>query len=257
MREKSAKEVSDFIEFLISQDLIAVQHGTYPTLVVSLKGKEVLLGQQTVYRREAVVSRQVAQHDPLFEALRTVRKRLADSEKVPPFVIFSDSALKDMAAKRPLTHETFLAVNGVGEHKLKKYGDVFLAAIENFLAENPGQAPQIVEEMPVKKAAKKPVANSHLDTLKLYQEGLKLQEIAAKRELSLVTIENHLLLCAEHGLGVDLAAMIPNEFVPLLEQAVAEAGDEKLKPIKELLPDEVSYFMIKAYLVSQKKATVN
>ncbi len=257
MREKSAKEVSDFIEFLISQDLIAVQHGTYPTLVVSLKGKEVLLGQQAVCRRKAVVSRQVAQHDPLFEVLRTVRKQLADSEKVPPFVIFSDSALKDMAAKRPQTHEAFLTVNGVGEHKLKKYGDVFLAAIENFIAENPGQAPQIAEETPVKKAVKKPVANSHLETFKLYQEGLGLEEIAVKRELSLVTIENHLLLCAEQGLGVDLEAMIPNKFVPLLEQAVAEAGAEKLKPIKELLPDEVSYFMIKAYLTLRKKAAVN
>ncbi|XJZ27853.1 DNA helicase RecQ [Bacillota bacterium Lsc_1132] len=257
MKEKSAKEVSDFIEFLISKELIAVQHGTYPTLVVALKGKEVLLGQLKVYRREAVVSKQVASHDPLFEALRILRKQLADSEKVSPFVIFSDSALKDMAAKRPQTREELLNVNGVGEHKLKKYGEVFLAAIENFLAENPGQAPQIVEEAPVKKAAKKPVANSHLETFKLYQEGLALQEIAAKRELSLVTIENHLLLCAEQGLGVDLEAMVPNEFVPLLEQAVAKAGDEKLKPIKELLPDEVSYFIIKAYLVSRKKTAVN
>ncbi|MGG5252323.1 DNA helicase RecQ [Neobacillus sp. SM06] len=257
MREKSAKEVSDFIEFLISQELIAVQHGTYPTLVVSVKGKEVLLGQQKVYRREAVVSRQVARHDPLFEALRTLRKQLADSEKVPPFVIFSDSALKDMVAKRPQTNEAFLAVNGVGEHKLKKYGEAFLAAIGNFLAGNLGQEPEMAAETPVKKAATKPVANSHLETFKLYQEGLSLEEIAAKRELSLVTIENHLLLCAEQGLGVDLDGMIPNKFVPLLEQAVAEAGAEKLKPIKERLPDEVSYFMIKAYLLLRKKVAVN
>lgn len=138
MKQKSAKEVSDFIEFLISQELIVVQHGTYPTLVVSAAGKEVLLGKQKVFRREAaVVSKQVASHDPLFEALRSLRKQLAETEKVPPFVIFSDAALKDMAGKRPLTKEEFLEVNGVGEHKLKKYGDVFLTAIASFLTENP------------------------------------------------------------------------------------------------------------------------
>lgn len=248
MKEKSAKEVSDFIEFLISQELIAVQHGTYPTLYVAPMGKEVLLGKQKVFRREAVVSKQVANHDPLFEELRSLRKKLADTEKVPPFVIFSDAALKDMCLKRPQTNEAFLEVNGVGEHKLKKYGEEFLDAIRSFLSENPEIEPELAKEVSIKRPAKKPTADSHLETLKLYQEGLQPNEIALKRDLSLTTIENHLLQCAEQKLGVDLATLIPAEFVALIESAVAKAGGDKLKPIKELLPDEVSYFMIKAYL---------
>ena len=110
-------------------------------MCIAPQGKEVLLGKQSVQRREEVVSKQVASHDPLFEELRSLRKRLAGEENVPPFVIFSDSALKDMVAKRPNTDEEFLRVNGVGEHKLNKYGNVFLEVIRLFGSENPEQQP--------------------------------------------------------------------------------------------------------------------
>lgn len=115
MKEKSAKEVSDFIEFLISEELIAVEHGSFPTIFVTEKGKNVLLGKQEVRRKEAVLTKQVANDDPLFERLRTVRRNIAEMEKVPPFVVFSDSALKDMCVKLPHSGEEFLLVNGVGE----------------------------------------------------------------------------------------------------------------------------------------------
>lgn len=68
--------------------------------------------------------------DPrLFERLRALRKKLADERKVPAFVVFSDRALQDMAARRPGNREEFLEVHGVGQRKLEEYGDVFLAEI--------------------------------------------------------------------------------------------------------------------------------
>ncbi len=102
LSNRSVKEVSDFIEFLISDELIAVEHGTYPTLKVTGKGKEVLLGNENVLRKERVETRQIVQDHPLFEVLREVRKEIAQGEGVPPFVIFSDQTLKDMCAKMPL-----------------------------------------------------------------------------------------------------------------------------------------------------------
>jgi ATP-dependent DNA helicase RecQ len=256
MKEKSAKEISDFIEFLISQELIGVEHGTYPTLFVAPKGKDVLVGNQLVHRREAVVVKQVSKDDPLFEELRNVRKQIAESEKVPPFVIFADSALKDMCAKLPLSSEEFLKVNGVGENKLKKYGEIFLNAISTFLAANPDRPKEIITIEVPKKVSKKTVGDSHLETLKLYKDHLSINDMAEKRQLTISTIENHLLLCAKEGLGVDFRTLIPSEYIPLLEKAVEEAGREKLKPIKELLPDEVSYFMIKGYLYYLSKESV-
>jgi ATP-dependent DNA helicase RecQ len=253
MKEKSAKDVSDFIEFLIAQELIGVKHGTYPTLYVTAKGKEVLFGKQSVFRKEAVEVKQVSKEDPLFEELRAVRKRIADLEKVPPFVIFSDAALKDMCVKVPKTSEAFLQVSGVGQHKLEKYGEEFLAAIRAFCETNADYQSEMVTEEKPKKITKKVTSDSHLETLSMYQSGLTIREIAAKRELSITTIENHLLQCAQQKLGVDFTELIPAEFVPQLEKAVEEVGREKLKPIKELLPEEVSYFMIRGFLMMTKK----
>jgi ATP-dependent DNA helicase RecQ len=68
----------------------------------------------------------------LFERLRTVRKTLADAAGVPPFVIFSDVALAEMAAYRPIDDEGFLRIHGVGAHKLERYGAEFLGEIRRF-----------------------------------------------------------------------------------------------------------------------------
>jgi ATP-dependent DNA helicase RecQ len=65
----------------------------------------------------------------LFERLRLVRKKLADAAGVPPFVIFSDTALAEMATYLPADDDSFLRIPGVGLHKLKQYGPAFLAEI--------------------------------------------------------------------------------------------------------------------------------
>jgi len=67
--------------------------------------------------------------DQLFEGLRVLRKRLADEQHVPAYVVFSDATLAEMAARKPATHAELLEVNGVGQAKLERYGDAFLEAI--------------------------------------------------------------------------------------------------------------------------------
>jgi ATP-dependent DNA helicase RecQ len=260
LKDRSSKDVSDFIEFLISQELIAIEQGQFPTLFVSAKGKDILLGKQLVHRRETVLVKQVAKDDPLFEVLREVRRQIAETEKVPPFVIFSDASLKDMCAKLPKSTEDFLQVSGVGELKLKKYGLEFIQAIRSFSETNSDYQSELVpvEKVPKKSAKKAGVTDSHLETLKLHQGNLSIQEIAGQRDLAVSTVETHLLQCAQQGLEVDFSKHIPSEYIPLLESALAEAGRERLKPIKELLPEEVSYFMIKAYVyfISKKESSI-
>jgi ATP-dependent DNA helicase RecQ len=248
MKEKSLKEVTDFIEFLISQELIAIEQGQFPTLYVSPKGKDILLGKEQVHRRESVKVKEISKDDPLFETLREVRRAIAETENVPPFVIFSDAALKDMCAKLSKTNEEFLTVSGVGEHKLQKYGLEFIQAIRTFCEAHPDRQPEVVTAAAPKKSAKKAVGDSHLETLQLHQQSLTVQEIAEKRDLALSTVENHLIQCAQQGMEVDFTRLIPKEYIQLLEKAVEEVGRDRLKPIKEQLPEEVSYFMIKGYL---------
>ncbi|AUD14853.1 MULTISPECIES: DNA helicase RecQ [unclassified Planococcus (in: firmicutes)] len=132
LKHMNSKEVSNLIEFMISQELLAVEQGSFPTIFVPDGGRDVLLGKRRVMRKGAVVTKRIATNDPLFEELRTVRKKLADEAGVPPFVIFSDKSLQDMVARKPKDEEAFLEVSGVGANKLEKYGEYFLEAIRMY-----------------------------------------------------------------------------------------------------------------------------
>ena len=70
----------------------------------------------------------------LFIKLKELRKSMADELKLPPYIIFSDATLTEMAAACPLTEAEMLAVNGVGKTKYQRYGQQFVSTIENYLA---------------------------------------------------------------------------------------------------------------------------
>ncbi len=76
-----------------------------------------------------------ADDEALFEELRTLRRAIADREGVPAYVIFHDATLREMAVARPQTLDEMLDVGGVGERKLEKYGEEFLAALGRLTAE--------------------------------------------------------------------------------------------------------------------------
>ncbi|MBH0174886.1 DNA helicase RecQ [Fictibacillus sp. 23RED33] len=252
LKNKSTKEITDLIEFFISQEIIAVEHGTFPTLYIKEKGKDILLGKEQIMRKEAVVTKQVAADDPLFEELRIVRKTIAEQENVPPFVIFADTALKDMCVKLPESRTEFLSVTGVGQNKLEKYGEQFISAISTYLVEHPERRESTDQSTVAKEPAKKTTPDSHLETYTLYKEKMSVNEIAEQRNLAVSTVESHLVQCIQDGMDVHMEDLIPDEYVSEIEHAIQQAGGEKLKPIKELLPEEVSYFMIKVYLLQNE-----
>jgi ATP-dependent DNA helicase RecQ len=68
----------------------------------------------------------------LFENLRKIRSEIAKEEEVPAYLIFSDTALRQMETKRPMSDQEFIAIDGVGKAKLEKYGDSFIKAITAF-----------------------------------------------------------------------------------------------------------------------------
>ena len=100
--------------------------------------------QKTVRKRstDALTS---AGYD-LFEILRKLRLEIAKEESMPPYIIFSDKTLIDMCVKKPSDEEEMLNVSGVGENKLKKYGQRFLEEIQKFCTERPGVTLSMTEE---------------------------------------------------------------------------------------------------------------
>ncbi|EQI15282.1 UNVERIFIED_ORG: ATP-dependent DNA helicase, RecQ family protein [Clostridioides difficile F501] len=146
-----AAQVKEVIELLAASGYLLIAEGTYPVVGLGPRACEAAeegfsLSMKRVLRKpERTRSAAGGSHvfgssgapvndaDPeLFERLRTLRKRLADEAGKPPYIVFSDAALRDMCAKRPATDEEFLEVSGVGATKLARYGEAFLSEIAAF-----------------------------------------------------------------------------------------------------------------------------
>ena len=136
LKEHGKPAVRDWIDQLIGQGYLE-KYGDYNTLQITQKGRELLKGETTVSlikpARKAPVKATQRELDSwegvskeVYQALRECRKRVASESGLPPFMVFSDASLRDMARRKPATEKDFLLVHGVGEKKMQKYGDVFL-----------------------------------------------------------------------------------------------------------------------------------
>ena len=87
----------------------------------------------------------------------------------------------------------------------------------------------------------------------LYEKGLSVERMAIERSLSEVTIQKHLVKCDEEGLLIHWDDFIDTKYEPMIIAVIEKIGAVKLKPIKEALPEEITYFMIQAVLQKNKK----
>ena len=139
----SQQATSSLIDYLLATGYLELEGGQFPVVKVSAAGWQVLAGKQQVQRRaEPQPSKSTTTLDEspeeaaLFEVLRKRRRQLADEQGVPPFMIFSDRTLHDMSRLKPQTPAEFLRVNGVGQVKLKQYGQIMIDEIQSYLAGN-------------------------------------------------------------------------------------------------------------------------
>jgi ATP-dependent DNA helicase RecQ len=172
-------------------------------------------------------------HRALFEALRVVRKQIADAASVPPFVVFSDATLVEMAKSRPRDERELLSITGVGEHKLAKYGAQFLAAIDEDRRSTPTGADLAGLSLTL--------SDTQRDTFTLYRQGLSLPEMASRRGLKDLTVVAHLEELLAAGLDIDLRRFVDADKIPLIEARLEELGAVGLTPLKEGLPESISY----------------
>ena len=130
LRQMTKKTITGFIDFLTAGGYLEAIGGQYPTLRVTALGAAVLRGQETVARKQAAAATRTQPVDSdLFQALRALRRELAEKQGVPPYVIFSDQTLRDLCAMMPTTEAEMLAVKGIGHAKFDKYGAAFLDAL--------------------------------------------------------------------------------------------------------------------------------
>ncbi|MGL4788506.1 MAG: DNA helicase RecQ [Cetobacterium sp.] len=121
--------LEEFIYYLISENYLEQSAGSFPTLKLTTKAFEVLKNIKAVFRKSNESVSFDYFEDPLFETLNSLRKDIAEKEGVPPYIIFSDLTLMELAEKKPRNRWEMLKVRGIGNQKFKNYGNLFLKTI--------------------------------------------------------------------------------------------------------------------------------
>ncbi|WP_293124507.1 DNA helicase RecQ [Microcoleus sp. bin38.metabat.b11b12b14.051] len=251
-KDRSAEDWKRLSRSLINQGFLDEKTDGFPILKLNEKSWEIMKRQRTVEiaieaaREVQGRTRSLAvEVEGLFAILRTLRKQIADEQFVPPYVVFADKSLRDMAEKRPQNLTEFEEVYGVGSNKRDKYGKVFLAAIRTFCKEQglpTGAASSDVSNLPH-------VANgpsySQMQTWELYRQGLTVQAIANARGMSPNTISGHLVELMDMGKEVDINLLVDSESQQAIVQAIEVIGDERMRAIYEYLNERYTFDDIK------------
>lgn len=260
MSEYSKNTIKDLIYFLITEGYIETFGDKYPVLRLTPSASKVLFESEKVTIKRKIEKSIEAQVDEvydakLFEILKALRKRISEETHVPPFIVFSDTSLKQMATYFPTSEDQMLKISGVGYSKFDKYGNRFLETIRPYVSENNITPKEIPIETPKKKSSveSSPKVNTAEISYNLFKQGKSIKEIAEERGFVTTTIETHLLKYFENGENIDLSKYIHSNYEQDIYNAIDTYGAEKLRVLKDALPEGVSYFDIKYFLIKYKQ----
>lgn len=250
-----AKDTGDddlkfYTKQLIDLDYILKSEGQYPTLSITKKGAQFLNNQEKIELikpKEKALSTskkiELEYNLELFEELKSLRRELADKANLPPFMIFGDKSLQEMAYYLPQDKDSFSQISGVGERKLKDFCDSFTDLIKKFSRDNNLESKIIQKKARLKKQEikiRKPVY--HQKTKELLQKKIPIDRIAKNQDLKPSTIINHIEKLIDSGESLDLEYLkLPKDRFETMKEAFFECGDEKLKPVFDYLDGKYNY----------------
>ena len=258
-KDYSENALTHIISQLINLNYIIKSDGQYPTLSISRKGIDYLGSEQILElsKPEAdiiVGSKKSSKKDELnynneiFMSLRELRRGLAEKANVPPFVIFGDASLQEMAYYFPADSNGFSQISGVGAKKLEQYSAIFLKVINSFatannitpLAFETKKKAEVMPEIKVRKSV------YFLKTKELIQKQVSVERIAKHLDLTYDTIINHIEKMLDAGEQLDLEYLkLPLDRFKAIKKGYAKCGDEWLKPVFVFLEEKYSYDELK------------
>ena len=246
----------------ISRELIRLgylQQITEPftILEVTRQGRDFLQAQHPVMltkpmtapeRKTKTVESQTYD-DTLFHHLRQLRKTVADARDVPAYVVFSDVALRQMAREYPSNEREFLQISGVGSKKLQEFGELFLKAIAEYMGthslQNFPKTSSLRASSPSTK--KRSLSQTIQETLRCFQQGDSVEEIARQRGMVESTIYGHLEHAVQAGEVEDFNRLLTQDQQSEIAVAFAQTGFGNLTGAKEFLGDRYDYGQLRLF----------
>ena len=276
LKENSKPDVRDWLYQLIGQGVLVQTEGDYPLLKLNDASWEVMRAKRKVRllqltrrkKGEAPVKSKADEVSwegvdrGLFEALRGLRRDLAAARQVPPYVIFSDNTLRELARHRPSTLERMHLIYGVGEAKLRDFGGRFLDLLTGHCRDNglsmdvtpvPAAAPPREARPPgLRLSARLTVA------FDLFRQGCAIEDAMHQMTLSRSTVTDYLAQFIRAEKPPSIATWVDDAMYQRVMQAARQNGLERLKPIFIALGEKVDYDTIRlvvSHLQGQGDAT--
>jgi ATP-dependent DNA helicase RecQ len=246
LQERPKNAVRQWIEQLCGQDLLR-REGDYGVLKVTPRGRQALRGLVTPRllsppAEAAPAAKPAARKSPaegmdsgLFDTLRQLRRRLAEERGVPPFIVFGDVTLQDLARRRPTTPEAFRQTHGVGDHKAKEYGPQFIEEIVRYVAADLASAA-------VSKSGAKSAAEA------LFRENRSIDEVAQRVGRSRATVTEYLAEFLEQERRPSPEPWVDRERFAAIADAANRVGAERMKPVFDQLNGQCAYDEIRLAL---------
>ncbi len=237
-KEISFRDWMYFITQLVNQGYLEIDYTRHSVLrstplsdAVLYEGKKVTLHRQAeqpvepVYQRQSKTARFT---QDLVDRLDELTRRLAKEEGLPPYVIFPQGTLKEMAGSLPFTIEEMEKLTGVGQYKSKKYGQAYIETIRSYMSDQ-----QII---------KKPKGKTYVETLELFRSGMTLEQIATQRGMALSTIAMHLSKMYQKGEDINLQQFLHSEDLMIARQGWRASGySDVTSKVKEQVGDSLDY----------------
>ena len=257
-KELSLKQWQHLARQLVQKDLLSEggkygQHRLTPLAYTTLKSKEPIMGIMLEDQAHMLTRKGLpADYDQeLFEILRKKRKELADAAQVPPYVIFSDKTLSEMAYYYPMNEQSMRTISGIGDVKFTRYGEIFLDLIREYC-----QAKNLIEKprppgRPANRSNPPELSERSIQVGEAYNARRTIQQLSAELQVQPDTILQHLWNYAKAGKtlrqGGEFLALsrLPADQQAAVLVAFKKLGAERLKPVFEELGGTISYDELK------------
>ncbi|QAT63240.1 DNA helicase RecQ [Acidilutibacter cellobiosedens] len=261
MADYNEGAVREIAMTLTSKGYIEVTADKFPILKLTARSKEILTGEVKVYHKRYLIEKKIEIEksvkktgiekfdENLFIKLKELRYKISQKKNLPPFMIFHDSTLQEMASYFPKNKEELLAISGVGIKKYESYGEDFILLIKSYCEENEID----LKSLKVTISTGDEKHDRYKITYDCYLQGLSLEEIAKRRNFTVNTIIEHLKKCEKDGLKVDWSRFIDDfHKEKRILEAIGKLGLKRLKPIKESLPKDITYEDIKIIMAKNQ-----
>jgi ATP-dependent DNA helicase RecQ len=267
-KDQSQAEIRDYIQQLIGQELLVQAGDEYPVLKLNAASWDVMNDRRTARllaipvpekadvrggREKSRTSRTAAASwegvdRELFETLRTLRLEVASQRGVPPYVVFSDATLRELARVRPSSLENMHLLYGIGEAKLRDFGQLVLDALDRHCGahdlsrDNKNTSPASVP-LPDKGPRKLTVGASHAASL--FRKGASLDEVIEQMGRARSTVCEYLCDYIRTDRPESIAKWVPDDLYRQVADAATRVGAGPLKPIFIALEEKVPYEVIR------------